>query len=62
MLDMPCPDQRISFVSYSKQALALPDTVNSETFARTLFSRNFAYAKFREKKALANWQNHSVVY
>ena len=25
-------------------------TVNSEIFARVLFFRNFAYAKFREKK------------
>ena len=25
-------------------------TVNSEIFARILFSRNFAYVKFREKK------------
>ena len=37
-------------------------TVNSEIFARTLFSRNFAYAKFRENKTLAKWQNHSAVY
>ena len=38
-------------------------TVNSEIFARTLFSRNFAYAaKFRENKTLAKWQNYSVVY
>ena len=29
--------------------------VNSEIFARTLFSRNFAYAKFRENKTLAKW-------
>ena len=28
-------------------------TVNSEFFARGLFSRNFAYAKFRENKTLA---------
>ena len=27
-------------------------TVNSEIFARVLFSRNFAYAKFRENIAL----------
>ena len=26
------------------------NTVNSEIFARVLFSRNFAYAKFRENK------------
>ena len=38
------------------------NTVNSEIFARTLFSRNFAYAKFRENKTLAKWRNHSVVY
>ena len=38
------------------------NTVNSEIFARTLFSRNFAYAKFRENKTLAKWQNHSVFY
>ena len=37
-------------------------TVNSNIFARTLFSRNFAYAKFRENKTLAKWQKHSVVY
>ena len=30
-------------------------TVNSEIFARTLFSRNFAYAKFRENKTLTKW-------
>ena len=28
-------------------------TVNSKIFARTLFSRNFAYAKFCENKTLA---------
>ena len=37
------------------------NTVNSEIFARTLFSRNFAYAKFRENKTLDKLQNHSVV-
>ena len=37
-------------------------TVNFEVFTRTLFSRNFAYAKFPENKTLAKWQNHSVVY
>ena len=36
--------------------------VNSEIFARVLFSRNLAYAKFREIKALAKWHNRSVVY
>ena len=37
-------------------------TVNSEIFTRTLFLRNFAYAKFRENKNLTKWQNHSVLY
>ena len=37
-------------------------TVNSEIFEKVLFSRNFAYAKFRETKILAKWRNHSVVY
>ena len=40
------------FVSYTEK---------SEIFARTLFSRNFAYAKFLENKTLAKWQNHSLV-
>ena len=31
-------------------------TVISEIFARTLFSRNLAYAKFRENKTLTKWQ------
>ena len=39
-----------------------PPTVNSEIFARILFSRNFANAKFREIETLAKWQNQSVVY
>ena len=29
-------------------------TVNAEIFARVLFSRNVAYAKFRENKTLTN--------
>ena len=37
-------------------------TVNSEIFARGLFSRNFAGAIFRENKTLEKWQNHPVVY
>ena len=37
-------------------------TVNSEIFARVLFSRNFAYAKFPENKILTKWRNHSVNY
>ena len=36
-------------------------TVNPEFFARILFSRNFAYAKFRETKILAKWRNYSVI-
>ena len=35
-------------------ASRLMTTVNSEIFARTLFSRNFAYAKFREIKPSRN--------
>ena len=34
------------------------NTVNSETLARVLFSRNFAYAKFCENKTLAIWLDH----
>ena len=34
----------------------------TEIFARDLFSRNFAYAKFRENQTLANWRYHSVNY
>ena len=37
-------------------------TVNLEIFASVLFSRNFAYAKFRENKIFAKWRNYSVVY
>ena len=37
-------------------------TVNSEIFARVLFSRNFAYAKFLENKILAKWRYRSAVY
>ena len=38
--------------------------VNSEIFARVLFSRNFACAcaKFRDNQTLVKCQNHSVVY
>ena len=38
------------------------DSVKSEIFARVLFSRNFAYAKFRENKTLVKCRNHSVDY
>ena len=37
-------------------------TVNSEIFARVLFSRNFAFAKFREIQILAKRRNHFVIY
>ena len=40
------PNNRTSFIWKDKQ----PITVNSEIFARILFSRNFAYAKLRENK------------
>ena len=36
-------------------------TVNSEIFARVLFSLNFAYAKFLENKTLVKWQDDSDV-
>ena len=38
------------------------DTINPEIFARILFSRNFAYAKFLENKFLTKLRNQSVVY
>ena len=37
-------------------------TVNSEIFARVLFSQNFTYAKFRENKILVKWKKYSVIY
>ena len=37
------------------------NAVNSKIFARVLFPREFAYAKFREQKPSRKWQNHSVV-
>ena len=33
-------------------------TVNLEIFARVLFSRNFADAKFYENKTLEKWKKH----
>ena len=36
----------------------LHDTVNLEIFAKILFSRNFAYTKFREIKSSVKWRNH----
>ena len=38
---------------YKYSILCWVCTVNSEIFARVIFSRNFAYAKFRENKTLA---------
>ena len=37
-------------------------TLNSEIFARVLFSRNFAYAKFHGNKTLAILRDHSAIY
>ena len=37
-------------------------TVNSEIFARVLFSRNFTDAEFHENKSLRKWRNLSVMY
>ena len=37
-------------------------TVNSESFRKVIFSRNFAHARFFENKIQAKGQNHSVVY
>ena len=36
--------------------------VRLDIFARVVFSRNFAYAKFGENKILAKCGNHSVFY
>ena len=53
----------ISTLSSTSHCVSGPEnTVTSEIFARVLFSRNFAYAKFRENNILANWRNHSVIY
>ena len=38
----------IAFLVLLVVASGMFNTVNSEIFARVLFSRNFAYAKFRE--------------
>ena len=37
-------------------------TVNSEIFARVLFSRNFAYAKFRGNNTLSKWRKRLAFY
>ena len=46
---------------YQSSAVIFLYTVNSEILARVLFSRNFADAKFRENKPLANGKI-TVVY
>ena len=45
-------DQQKTKIDASKEEL-IANTVNLDIFARTLFLRNFAYAKFRENKTLA---------
>ena len=55
------PAAPLSQVKYSTTELPLI-TVDWEIFARVLFLRNFAYAKFRENEALAKWRDHSVIY
>ena len=52
--------QRVNSNLIADPCIAVSDLVNPEILARTLFSRNFAYTKFRENKTLAKWQNHSV--
>ena len=42
----------VSFLAL--QAGSSHNTVDSQIFARVLFSRNFAYAKFREMKSSRN--------
>ena len=53
-------------VRIQREELYTSDTnessVNSEIFARVLFSRNFAYAEFRENKILEKWRNYSLLY
>ena len=56
-------------INKSSTAMAKPPLVCLETvkyckfgnFARVLFSRNIAYAKFRENIILAKWQNYSLI-
>ena len=54
------PEQIV--LSQIRLLLRVYTNVNSEIFVRVLFSRNFAYAKFRGNKILLKWQDHSVVY
>ena len=58
-------------ITYSHKASGRQSTVNSEIFAKVLFSRNFAHAKFRENKipkkgakslrSLLIWVNHAQI-
>ena len=48
----------LQVITVETTPLDIVDTVNSEIFARVLFSR---YAKFREKTILTKWRNQSVV-
>ena len=56
------------FAKLNMQQMTLADkqyhrhTVNSEIFARILFSQNFAYARFCENKTIAKWRDHSAIY
>ena len=43
-----------TFIWYTLENFDGKTTVNSEIFARVLFSQNFAYAKFRGNKTLQN--------
>ena len=48
----------VRFCKWSVGSKPEAKTLNSEIFVRILFAQNFAYAKFRENKTLAIWQNH----
>ena len=50
------------FLNCIKRDALTVTCVNSENFARVLFSQNFAHAKFRENEILTNWRNHYTVY
>ena len=52
-----CNQREESDLSYS-QAIDFLVTVNSEIFARVLFSGKSAHAEFLENKILAKWRNH----
>ena len=54
--------KKLLILKMTKKHAKFPSTVNSENFARVLFSRNFVYTKIRENKILAKLPNHSVDY